>query len=175
MKNNLALILILLDILILIFWDFDKMIIDIFVICFPSTRNNIRLTSSDVIIEWKDMNWENSWFICKIIFESLTFYCATAVFAHRLIFAYFLEPEMVSILFYLYKTLLCFTFYSYDCSWYWILRLCLCITYIYLFIILVSWYFDSFPLKLYELLINTFVSVNTFPICSFPSYFWHAV
>lgn len=84
MKNNLALILILLDILILIFWDFDIMIIDIFVICFPSTRNNIRLTSSDVIIEWKDINWENSWYVCKIIFPSLTFYCATAVFAQTI-------------------------------------------------------------------------------------------
>ena len=147
------------------------MIIDIFVICFPSIRTNIRLTSSDVIIEWKDMNWENSWFICKIIFESLTFYCATAVFAQT-IFCIFSRTKNGI---YLYKPLLCFTFYSYDCSWIWILPLCLFITYIYLFIILVSWYFDSFPLKLYELLINTFVSVNTFPICSFPSYFWHAV
>ena len=151
MKNNLALILILLDILILIFWDFDKMIIDIFVICFPSTRSNIRLTSSDVIIEWKDMNWENSWYICKIIFPKLNISLCYCNICTDYFFAYFLEPEMVSILFYLYKPLLCFTFYSYDCSWIWILPLCLCITYIYLFIILVSWYFDSFPLKLYEL------------------------
>ena len=96
MKNNLALILILLDIVILIFWVFDIMIIDIFVICFPSTRNNIRLTSSDVIIEWKDMNWENSWYICKIIFPKLNILLCCCSICTDYFFAYFLEPKMVS-------------------------------------------------------------------------------